>query len=197
MPDQGHGFPENLTADMIRADYDMLLERILQQAATKTEADLQVVYRFFDKLDVSLSQMMRMLISHEVHHRSQLSVLMRQGKPCPSRGSTAPTQEATRRCCNRWSRARRSAGIQPTGTRVLSPPDQTQAWSAGIQPAGTPSVQLAGSNAEAWALAFSPAGTQCSTRRSMLQAWSAGIQPAGTRVFNSPERVAQSCLSMT
>ncbi|MCB1218029.1 DinB family protein [bacterium] len=94
MPDQGHGFPGNLTADMIRANYDMLLERILQQAATKTEADLQVVYRFFDKLDVSLSQMMRMLISHEVHHRGQLSVLMRQaGLPIP--GIYGPNAEAT------------------------------------------------------------------------------------------------------
>ncbi|MCB1222106.1 DinB family protein [bacterium] len=78
MPDQGHGFPENMTADMIRQNYDMLLERVLSQAATKSDDDLNVVYRFFDKMNVSLGQMMRMVISHEVHHRGQLSVLMRQ-----------------------------------------------------------------------------------------------------------------------
>ncbi len=78
MPDQGHGFPENMTADMIRQNYDMLLARVMTQAATKSEADLQVSYRFFDKMDVTLAQMMRMVISHEAHHRGQMSVLMRQ-----------------------------------------------------------------------------------------------------------------------
>lgn len=78
MPDQGFGFPMNLNAEMIRNNYDMLLERIMEQAGNKSEEDLNVVYRFFDKMDVSLGQMMRMVISHEIHHRGQLSVLMRQ-----------------------------------------------------------------------------------------------------------------------
>ena len=70
--------PADLSAQQIVSTYNDLRQQISEQTKNKTNEDLQKVYRVFNTFDWNVSQMLSALIVHEVHHRGQLSILMRQ-----------------------------------------------------------------------------------------------------------------------
>ena len=86
--------PEKLTAARIKSTYDAISAKVKAQAATKTPEDLAKVYHVFDMMDWPAGQMLGILMHHEIHHRGQLSVLLRQaGLTVPS--IYGPTHEMT------------------------------------------------------------------------------------------------------
>lgn len=86
--------PEKLTAAKIKSTYDAISAQVKEQAATKTSEDLTKVYHVFDMMDWPAGQMLGILMHHEIHHRGQLSVLLRQaGLVVPS--IYGPTHEMT------------------------------------------------------------------------------------------------------
>lgn len=86
--------PANLTAAQIKSTYDAISAQVKEQAATKTPEDLAKVYHVFDMMDWPAGQMLGILMHHEIHHRGQLSILMRQaGLVVPS--IYGPTHEVT------------------------------------------------------------------------------------------------------
>jgi uncharacterized damage-inducible protein DinB len=86
--------PEQLTAAAIKAMYDKTCAEVLAQAATKTPEDVAKVYHVFNVMDWSMGTMLTVLLNHEIHHRGQLSVLMRQASlVVPS--IYGPTKEQT------------------------------------------------------------------------------------------------------
>lgn len=86
--------PEQLTAAKIKSTYDAISAQVKEQAAMKTPEDLTKVYHVFDMMDWPAGQMLGILMHHEIHHRGQLSVLLRQaGLVVPS--IYGPTHEMT------------------------------------------------------------------------------------------------------
>jgi uncharacterized damage-inducible protein DinB len=84
MPEYGWNTPEDLTVAKITGEYEKLAGMLLEQAATKTPEELEKVWRVWD-MDWTTLSMMFAVVSHEIHHRGQLSVLMRQaGLTVPS-----------------------------------------------------------------------------------------------------------------
>lgn len=86
--------PEQLTVAAITSAFKQINAQVLEQAATKTPEDLAKVYHVFGMMDWSAAQMLGITMHHEIHHRAQLSVLMRQaGVVVPS--IYGPTYEVT------------------------------------------------------------------------------------------------------
>ena len=69
--------PKDLTVAKLVETYTGLSEKIKVQAAAKSPEDLATGYRVWD-MDWTTASMLGALISHEIHHRGQMSVLMRQ-----------------------------------------------------------------------------------------------------------------------
>ena len=78
MPEFGWGAPEGLTAAQIAETYNDQVAKVRANAATVSPEGLQKVYHVFDMMDWPVWQMFNALIAHEIHHRGQISVLMRQ-----------------------------------------------------------------------------------------------------------------------
>ena len=70
--------PEQLTAAAIQATHAKLVEQVKAQAAKLTPADLAEVHHVFGMMDWPTATMLAVLLNHEIHHRGQLSVLVRQ-----------------------------------------------------------------------------------------------------------------------
>lgn len=86
--------PAQLTAAHIKETYDAICAQVKEQVAAKTPEDLARTHRVFQMMDWSTGQMLGIMLTHEVHHRGQLSVLMRQaGLVVPS--IYGPTFEIT------------------------------------------------------------------------------------------------------
>lgn len=86
--------PEKLTAAAIKRTYDAISEQIKEQTSGKSPEDLAKVYRVFEMFDWPAAQTLGIMLHHEIHHRGQLSVLMRQaGLVIPS--IYGPTYEMT------------------------------------------------------------------------------------------------------
>jgi uncharacterized damage-inducible protein DinB len=86
--------PEKMTVAKIKSMYDTISTQVKEQTAAKTPEDLAKVYHVFNMMDWPASQMLGILMHHEIHHRGQLSVMMRQaGLKVPS--IYGPTHEMT------------------------------------------------------------------------------------------------------
>jgi uncharacterized damage-inducible protein DinB len=86
--------PEKLTAAAITAMHEKISAEVKAQTAGKTPAELAKVYHVFGMMDWPCGQMLTVLLNHEIHHRGQISVLMRQaGLVVPS--IYGPTKEMT------------------------------------------------------------------------------------------------------
>jgi uncharacterized damage-inducible protein DinB len=84
--------PAVLTAAFIRDTYERISAEVKEQAEKKTPEQLAEVYHVFGIMDWSCGQALLVLMHHEIHHRGQLSVLMRQaGLVVPS--IYGPTKE--------------------------------------------------------------------------------------------------------
>jgi uncharacterized damage-inducible protein DinB len=70
--------PEPLTVADIQAMHTRLVAEVKAQVASKTPEDLAKVYKVFGMMDWSAATMLTVLLHHEIHHRGQLTVLMRQ-----------------------------------------------------------------------------------------------------------------------
>jgi uncharacterized damage-inducible protein DinB len=86
--------PEHLTAALITNAQAAINAQVKEQVAAKTAEDLAKVYHVFGMMDWSAGQMLGIMMHHEIHHRGQLSILMRQaGLVVPS--IYGPTHEVT------------------------------------------------------------------------------------------------------
>jgi uncharacterized damage-inducible protein DinB len=84
MPELGWSVPDGLTAAKIVDTYKEISEKVKTQMTTKTPEDMQKGWRVWD-MDWTTATMLSAMISHEIHHRGQMSVLMRQaGLKVPS-----------------------------------------------------------------------------------------------------------------
>ena len=70
--------PVKLTAAAIQATHAKLVELVKAQAAKLTPEDLAKVHHVFGMMDWSTALMLTVLLHHEIHHRGQMTVLMRQ-----------------------------------------------------------------------------------------------------------------------
>ena len=76
--------PGKLTVATIRDTYNKLASQVTEQVVKKSKADLEKVYRVWNQYDWPAGEQLSALIHHEIHHRGQLTVLMRQvGLPVP------------------------------------------------------------------------------------------------------------------
>ncbi len=78
MPKFEWGTPEGLTVAKISETYADLLAKVDAHAANITPDDIKAVHHVFGMMDWPAGAMLNALIVHEVHHRGQMSVLMRQ-----------------------------------------------------------------------------------------------------------------------
>lgn len=86
--------PEQLTMDQIKDTHTKINAQVKEQIGAKTPEDLAKMYHVFGMMDWSAGQMLGIMMHHEIHHRGQLSVLMRQaGLVVPS--IYGPTLEVT------------------------------------------------------------------------------------------------------
>ena len=86
--------PEQPTAAAIKALYDKTSAEVKAQASGKTPEEIARIYHVFNVMDWSMGTMLTVLLNHEIHHRGQLSVLMRQAElVVPS--IYGPTKEQT------------------------------------------------------------------------------------------------------
>jgi uncharacterized damage-inducible protein DinB len=86
--------PERLTAEQITTAHAAINAQVKEQVAQKTPEDLAQVYHVFGMMDWPAGQMLGIMMHHEIHHRGQLSILMRQaGLVVPS--IYGPTHEVT------------------------------------------------------------------------------------------------------
>ncbi len=77
MPEFGYQPPANLTAEMIANTYNGMMDKVKTQVKNMTPKDLAKGYRVWE-MDWTTASMLGAMISHEIHHRGQMSVLMRQ-----------------------------------------------------------------------------------------------------------------------
>jgi uncharacterized damage-inducible protein DinB len=77
LPEYTYEAPAGLTAKQIQDKFAEFTARVNEIAAGKTGEDMAQVHRLFDTQDWSLSQALGIIISHEIHHRGQMTVLMR------------------------------------------------------------------------------------------------------------------------
>lgn len=78
MPEFEHEIPAGTDMARIKAIHADQVERIKANAAKLSPEDLNKVYHVFDRMDLTAGQMLAALIAHEIHHRGQMTVLMRQ-----------------------------------------------------------------------------------------------------------------------
>lgn len=77
MPEFEHTTPTDVTAAKIQQTYADVSNRVKKHAETMTSDDLNKVHHVFDRMDWPLHQLLNALIAHEIHHRGQLSIQMR------------------------------------------------------------------------------------------------------------------------
>ena len=77
MPEYTYEAPAGVTASQIQDKFAQFTARVNEITAGKDSAGMAEVHRFFDHYDWSLSQALGIMISHEIHHRGQITVLMR------------------------------------------------------------------------------------------------------------------------
>lgn len=70
--------PAILDVPMIEDTYRHICNQVKQQVAVKSKADLERAYPVMDMPDMPLGEILGQLIHMEIHHRGQLTVLMRQ-----------------------------------------------------------------------------------------------------------------------
>lgn len=76
--------PEGTTAQSIAETYDKASQDVLEQVGQWSDSDLNTVKNFFG-MEWPLGAALTATIHHEIHHRGQLSVMMRQaGLTVPS-----------------------------------------------------------------------------------------------------------------
>lgn len=78
MPEYTYQAPAGVTARQIQGKFAEFTARVNEITAGKTSEDMAEMHRFFDTQDWSLGQALSVMISHEIHHRGQITVLMRQ-----------------------------------------------------------------------------------------------------------------------
>lgn len=78
MPEYTYEAPAGLTAKQIQEKFTQFTARVNEITAGKSSDDMAQQHRFFDTYDWSLGQALGVMISHEIHHRGQITVLMRQ-----------------------------------------------------------------------------------------------------------------------
>ena len=78
MPERGWAPTGEVNLEELRANYRADVEAIKAKAATLSEDELNEVHHVFGMMDWQAKQMFGALVCHEIHHRGQLSVLMRQ-----------------------------------------------------------------------------------------------------------------------
>ena len=84
--------PDKLTGAAIMAMHEKISAEVKRQATGKTPEELAKTYHVFGMMDWSMGTMLTILLNHEIHHRGQISVLMRQaGLVVPS--IYGPTKE--------------------------------------------------------------------------------------------------------
>lgn len=94
MPKFERGTPAGLTVAKISETYADLLAKVDAHAQNITPDDLKAIHHVFGMMDWPAAQMLNALIAHEIHHRGQMSVIMRQaGLVVP--GIYGPNYEAT------------------------------------------------------------------------------------------------------
>ncbi|MCC7477485.1 DinB family protein [bacterium] len=77
--------PQGTSAAEVLAEYERAVTATIEEAAGKSPEELKKVYSMWGMAEWPVHVTLAMLISHEVHHRGQLSVLMRQaGLKVPS-----------------------------------------------------------------------------------------------------------------
>ncbi len=77
MPEYSYEAPAGVTAKQIQDMFAQFTARVNEIAADKNSDDMAQLHRFFDTYDWSLGQALGAMISHEIHHRGQITVLMR------------------------------------------------------------------------------------------------------------------------
>jgi len=76
--------PEGTSAQSIVSQYKQAAQDVLEQVGKWTDAELKTVKNFFG-MEWPLGAALSALVHHEIHHRGQLSVMMRQaGLTVPS-----------------------------------------------------------------------------------------------------------------
>ncbi|MDQ3023497.1 MAG: DinB family protein [bacterium] len=99
--------PEGTTAESIASTYDRVSQEVLDNVGQWNDTDLNTVKQFFG-MDWPLGVALTATIHHEIHHRGQLSVMMRQaGLTVPS--IYGPNREETAEFMKKM------AGGQPAG----------------------------------------------------------------------------------
>ena len=78
MPKFEWGTPEGMTTAKITETYSDMLSKVNDHAAKITPEGLKEIHHVFGMMDWPVAAMLNALIVHEVHHRGQMSVLMRQ-----------------------------------------------------------------------------------------------------------------------
>jgi uncharacterized damage-inducible protein DinB len=78
MPEYEHEIPDGTTLARIQTIHADQVEHVKANVAKLTPEDLKKVYHVFDRMDWPAWQLLAGLIAHEIHHRGQMTVLMRQ-----------------------------------------------------------------------------------------------------------------------
>jgi uncharacterized damage-inducible protein DinB len=70
--------PEPVTAAAIQTVYNANCAALLERAKSITPEELDEQHNFFNFAEFPLRQILQIVMVHEIHHRGQISVLMRQ-----------------------------------------------------------------------------------------------------------------------
>ncbi|MCB1218028.1 DinB family protein [bacterium] len=78
LPERGWTSGGNVNLEELQANYASDVAAIQKLASEASEEQLNTVHHVFGMMDWNSHQMLGALVCHEIHHRGQLSVLMRQ-----------------------------------------------------------------------------------------------------------------------
>ena len=95
MPEFEHHAPAGINCAQFVQIHNDVTAKARAQTANLSPEDLQEVHNVFGQMEMNKGMMLGLILSHEVHHRGQISVLMRQaGLVVPS--IYGPNHEATK-----------------------------------------------------------------------------------------------------